>query len=103
MQLINKFNKRFRFLCVIDIFRKHAWVVPLKGKKGVTIVNAFQKIFDYSTRKPNKIWFDKGGEFCNSYFKKWLKNNNFEMYSIQNEGKSFVAERFIRTSKTKII
>ena len=56
MQLISKFNKRFRFLlCVIDIFGKYAWVVPLKDEKGVSIVDAFQKILDYSNRKPNKI------------------------------------------------
>ena len=61
MQLISKFNKGFRFLlCVIDIFSKYAWVIPLKDKKGVTIVNAFQKILDDSKRKPNKIWVDKG-------------------------------------------
>ena len=47
MQLLSKFNKRFRFLlCVIDIFSKYAWVVPLKDKKGVSIVDAFQKILD---------------------------------------------------------
>ena len=70
MQLISKFNKGFRFLlCVIDIFSKYAWVVPLKDKKGVSIVNAFQKILDKSGRKPNKIWFDKGSEFYNSSFK----------------------------------
>ena len=69
MQLISKFNKRFRFLlCVIDIFSKYAWVVPLKDKKGVSIVNAFQKILDKSGRKPNKIWVDKGSEFYNNYF-----------------------------------
>ena len=54
MQLISKFNKGFRFLlCVIDIFSKYAWVVPLKDKKGVSIVNAFQKILDKSERKLN--------------------------------------------------
>ena len=53
MQLISKFNKRFRFLlCVIDIFSKYAWVVLLKG---VCIVDAFQKILDKSGLKPNKI------------------------------------------------
>ena len=103
MQLVSKFNKGFRFLlCVIDIFSKYAWVVPLKDKKGISIVNAFQKILDKSGRKPNKIWVDKGGEFYNSSFKKWLKDNDIEMYSIHNEGKSVVAERFIRTLKTKI-
>ena len=74
MQLISKFNKLFRFLlCVIDIFSKYAWVVPLKDKKGVSIVDAFQKILDDSNRKPNKIWVDKGSEFYNSSFKKMVK------------------------------
>ena len=64
MQLLSKFNKGFRFLlCVIDIFSKYAWVIPLKDKKGTSIVNAFQKIFKKSNRKPNKIWVDKGSEF----------------------------------------
>ena len=76
MQLISKFKKGFRFLlCVIDIFSKYAWVAPLKDKKGV---NAFQKILDDSNRKPNKIWIDKGSEFYNSSFKKWLKDNDIE-------------------------
>ena len=70
MQLISKFNKRFRFLlCVIDVFSKYAWVAPLKNKKGVSIVNAFQKIFDKSRREPNKIWVDKGNEFYNNLLK----------------------------------
>ena len=51
------------------------------------------------TPKPNKIWVDKGKEFHNNFFKKWLKDNDIEMYSRQNEGKSVVAERFIRTLK----
>ena len=55
-----------------------------------------------SARKPNKIWVDKGSEFYNNYFKKWLKDNVIEMYSIHNEGKFVVTERLIRTLKTKI-
>ena len=103
MQLITKFNKGFRFLlCVIDIFSKYAWVVPLKDKKGISIVNAFQKIFDKLGCKPNKIWVDKRSKFYNNSFKKWLKDNDIEMYSIHKEGKSVVAERFIRTLKTKV-
>ena len=79
MQLIGKFNKGFRFLlCVIDIFSKYAWVVPLKDKKGVTITNAFQKILKESNKtqsqpkgcKPNNIWDDKGTEIYNSSVKK---------------------------------
>ena len=103
MQLISKFNKGFRFLlCVIHIFSKYAWVIPLKDKKGISTVNAFQKILKEPDRKPDKIWVDKGSEFYNNSFKKWLKDNDIEMYSIHNEGKSVVAERFIRTLKNKI-
>ena len=49
-------------LCATDLFSKHAWVVPLKGKRGITIVNAFQKII-LKRRKPNKTWVYQGGEF----------------------------------------
>ena len=54
-------------LCVIDIFSKYCWAVPLKDKEGASFVNAFQKILDdsanlRSNRKPNKIWVDKGSE-----------------------------------------
>ena len=100
MQLISKFNQGFRFLlCVIDIFSKYAWVVPLKDKKGVSIFNAFPKILDDSKRKPNKIWVDKGSEFYNRSMKSWLQKNDIAIYSTHNEGKSVLAERFIRTLK----
>ena len=84
MQLISKFNKGFRFsLCVISI------------------VDAFQKILKESNRRPNKIRVDKGSEFYSNSFKKWLKDNNIEMYSIHKEGKSVVAEKFIGTLKNR--
>ena len=103
MQLINKNNKGIRdLLCVIDLFSKYAWVVPLKDKKGATITNVFEKVLDSSKRKPNKLWVDQGSKFYNNVFKKWLKDNGISMYSTYNEGKSVVAERFIRTLKNKI-
>ena len=56
MQLINKFNKGFRFLlCVFDIFSKYAWLVSLEDKKDITITNAFQKILKEFNIKPDKI------------------------------------------------
>ena len=71
MRLLSKFNKGFRFLlCVNDIFSKYAWAVPLKDKKGISIVNAFQIKLKESNRKANKIWVDKGSEFYNIYLKK---------------------------------
>ena len=100
MQLINKFNKRFRLLlCVIEIYSKYALVILLKDKKGITITNAFQKILNKSNRKPKKIWADKGNEFYKGSMKSFLQNNDIEMYSMHKKGKSVIAERFIRTSK----
>ena len=96
MQLLSKFNKGFRFLlCVIEIFSKYAWIIPLKDKKGLSIVNAFQIILKESNCKPIKIWVDKGS-------KKWLRDNNIKMYSTHNEGISVIAERFIKGLKNKI-
>ena len=103
MQLISKYNKGIRYLlCAIDLFSKYVFIVPLKDKKGITIANAFQNILDNSKRKPNKTWTDQGSEFYNNHFKKWLKDNNIEMYSTHNEGKSLVAEIFVRTLNNKI-
>ena len=103
MQVLSKYNKGIRFLlCVIDIFSKYAWAIPLKDKKGISIVKAFQIILKQSNRKPNKIWVGKGSEFYNASFKKWLRDNDIVMYSTHNEGKSVAAERFIRTLKSKI-
>ena len=103
MQLLSKYNKGIRFLLsVIGIFSKYAWVVLLKDKKCISIVKAFQIILKQSNRKPNKIWVDKGSEFYNAYFKKWLRDKDVVMYSTYNEGKFVVAERFIRTLKSKI-
>ena len=68
----------------------------------MSIAIAFQKILDDSKRKPDKIWVYKGSRFYNNSFKKWIKENDIEMYSTNNEGKSVIAERFIRTLKNKI-
>ena len=53
-------------------------------------------------RKPNKIWVDQDGEFYYKLLKRLLKINDIKMYSKYNEGKSVVAERFIRALKNKI-
>ena len=82
-------------------FSEYAWVVSLKDKRGISIINAFQKIISEG-RKPNKIQVVQGSKFYNELLKRFLKINNIEMYSTYNEGKSVVAERFIRTLKNKI-
>ena len=98
--IIEQIQQKIKYsLCAID--SKYAWVIPLKDKKGSS--NAFQKII-LKERKPNKIWVDQGSEFYNNSFKVFWKCiiNNIEMYSTYNEGKSVIAERFIRNLKNKI-
>ena len=113
MQSLSKKNKGIKYLlCAIDLFSKYAFVVPLKDKKGISIPNAFNKIIKQSNRRvkgtsakhirPNKIWLDQGGEFYNRAFKKWLSDNDIIMCSTFNEGKSVVAERFMKTLKNKL-
>ena len=101
--MISKYNKGIRYhLCAIDLSSKYAFLVPLRDKKGTTIVNAFQSVLNNSKRKLNKIWLIKVMNLTTLTLKKWLKDNNIEMYSTHNEGNSVVAERFIRTLKKKI-
>ena len=58
MQSLSKYNKGIKYLlCAIDLFSKYAWVVPFKDKRGVSIVNVFQKIISKGG-KPNKTWVD---------------------------------------------
>ena len=97
IQSLNRYNKGIESLLrAIDLFSEYAWVVFLKDKRGITIINAFEKIIP-KRQRPNKIWFDQGSAFYNKFIKKFLKINSIEMYLAYNEGKSDVAERFIGT------
>ena len=84
MQLLSKYNKGIKYLlCAIDLFNKYAWAIPLKDKRRISIVNAFQKIISKG-RKPNKIWVDEVGEFYNNLFKRFLKKKKcWDVFSIQ--------------------
>ena len=82
MESLSKYNRGTKNLsCVIDLFSKYPWVIPIKDKKETSILNAFKKILSDSDRKPNKIWVDQGSEFYNKSFKDILKINKIEMYS----------------------
>ena len=99
MQKFNKINKGYRCLLIcIDIFSKYAFVMPLKDKKGITIKNSLQKIFN--KRKPKFLWTDNGKEFYNNQVNDLLEKNNIKLYSTNNsEIKSSVIEKFNRTFK----
>ena len=99
MQKFAKLNKGYRYLLTcIDIFSKYSWVIPLKDKKGITIKNALEKIFNEG--KPKFLWTDRGKEFYNKQAQDLLNENNIKLYSTNNsEIKSSVVERFNRTFK----
>ena len=81
-QSLSRKNKGIKYLlCAKDLYSKYAFVIPLKDKKGISIVNAFNKIIKQSIRKPNEILVDQGSEFYNNNFKKWLSDNDIIMYS----------------------
>ena len=81
---------------------KNKNVKHLKDKKSKTVLNAFIEIVNESNRKPNQLWVDQGRGFYNKLMQEWLDNNDILMYSTHNEVKSVIAERFIKTLKTKI-
>ena len=96
MKAFSKANQGVKYLlCVIDIFSKYGWLVPLKDQTGKSVASALQTIFE--ERKPEKMWVDKGKEFYNKDVTSLV-----ELYSTENEEKSSVVERWIRTMKEKM-
>ena len=100
---IAKYNSNFRYLLtVIDTLSKFAWVIPLKTKTGKELVDAFTEILSKSGRKPLNLRTDKGSEFLNKIFQTFLKKENINFFTSNNEVKAAVVERFNRTLKTKM-
>ena len=103
MESFVEYNKGYKFiLCIIDVFSKYAWCVPLKNKAGITILDEVKNITIVDDRIPQKIWVDRGSEFYNKEFQKWANHNKITIYSTYGESKSVVVERFIRTLKQLI-
>ena len=102
MRAFAKYNNGNTFLLlVIDTFNKYGWIIPLKNKKGETMVKAFKTIFEEG-RIPEKLWTDKGKEFYNEKMDDLRKLHKIELYSTENEEKSSIVERWIRTMKEKM-
>ena len=96
MQVFSKFNHGVKYLlAVIDVFSKYGWLIPLKDKTGKSVASALETIF--KERKPEKMWVDKGKEFYSKDVKDLI-----ELYSTENEEKSSIVERWVRTMKEKM-
>jgi len=103
LQSLMKDNDQYRYLlCVIDVFSRYAWVIPLYNKTGQSLIQAFKVIFQ-DGRKPKALQTDKGTEFKNRDFQSFLKKENVHFFTTENpETKASVAERFQRTLKTRM-
>ena len=101
MWSLSRYNRGFKFLLTcIDVFSKQAWVVPLKDKTGTTLVNAFESI---RSPLPQTLQTDKGSEFTNGKFQRWLKEHQVHFFTMENEDiKASIVEHFNRTLKSKL-
>ena len=94
-------NDGYKYMInIIDVFTRYAWSIPLKDKTAKSILEAFKSILRDSGGKPNRLWTDKGSEFYNKDFIKFLKSNDISLYSTFGEHKASSVERFNRTLKT---
>ena len=100
---LSSYNKGFKYLLTcIDVLSRYPWVVPLTDKTGKTLKDAFQVIFK-SGRRPIRLQTDKGTEFINRVFQKFLKEHDMHFFTTYNEEtKASIVESFNRTLKTKM-
>ena len=103
MSKMSKSNDKFRYLlCIIDVFSKFAWVVPIADKTGKTLVNAFKLVLK-NGRQPKSLQTDKGTEFKNRDFQGFLKSKKIHFFTTENpETKASIVERFQRTLKSRM-
>ncbi|KAK3909094.1 Putative uncharacterized transposon-derived protein [Frankliniella fusca] len=103
-QSLKKDNDGFSYiLCVIDVFSKYGWATPIKDKSGPSIIKGFQTIFKTTDRRPTRLFSDKGKEYINKTFQKFLKENNITYIHTHNPDiKCSIVERWQRTIKSKL-
>ena len=106
---LSKYNINYKFiLTVIDIFTKYAWAFPAKNKSVSSITNGFKIVLSESpqggseSRKPEKLWVDRGSELYKKTFKSLLKEYETKLYSTYTDLKAVFIERFNRTLLHKI-
>ena len=103
VQPLAKYNRGIRYLLtVLDVLSKYAWVQQLKAKIGVALVHAFDKILKQGRRQPNRLQTDRGKEFYNRTFQRWLDEQGIQHFSNEGDAKASVVERFNRTLKERL-
>ena len=104
VQPLAKYNRGIRYLLtVLDVLSKYAWVQPLKAKTGVALVHAFEKILKQGRRQPNRLQTDRGKEFYNQTFQRWLEEQGIQHFSTEGDAKASVVERFNHTLKERLV
>jgi transposase InsO family protein len=103
-QSLKEDNDGFTFiLCTIDVFSKYGWAVPLKDKSGLSIVSGFETIFNQTTRRPTRLFSDKGKEYMNRNVQKFLKAHNIAYFHTHNpDTKCSIVERWQRSIKARL-
>ena len=90
-------------LCVIDVFSKYGWAVSMKNKSAASIIKGFETIFKNTTRRPVRLFTDKGKEFMNKCFQTFLKKHDIKYIHTHNPDiKCAIVERWQRTVKSKL-
>ena len=103
VQPLAKYNRGIRYLLtVLDVLSKYAWVQPSKAKTGVALVHAFEKILKQGRRQTNRLQTDRGKEFYNRTFERWLDEQGIQHFSTEGDAKASVVERFNRTLKERL-
>ena len=86
MNSLISFNDGYRYiLCIIDVFTKFAWAVPLKNKMAATVLFAVEAVVSKSKRIPEKVWLDQGSEFYNKQFQEWANDHNIDVFYTWRE------------------
>ena len=102
VQPLAKYNRGIRYLLtVLDVLSKYAWVQPLKTKTGVALVKAFDKILKQG-RQPNRLQTDRGTEFYNRTFQRWVKDHGMDHFATEGDAKAAVVEGFNRALKERL-
>jgi hypothetical protein len=81
---LSKYDDKFKYLlCVIDLFSRYAWTVPLKDNRANSIKKALKYLFRYG--KPITIQSDKVTELVNATVQQYFKRQRVSFHTTRNQ------------------